>query len=246
MALRAFRTAQVVALSIAWLVSGPIASGAADLRDVLTEYTVTSWAQKDGLPPGAIWSTAQDEDGYLWIATDAGLFRFDGVRFIQWSPPGSTSLPHLPVRVVHVSRDGSIWAGYGESGGISRILRGTVRTYGEQDGLPSGAVSAIVEDSRGSLWAGSSQGFFSWTGERWEKLQGHGLPDAAVFGAYLNTRDDLTIGTAAGLFRRAAGSDQFTQVEAQYRRHSAFSQRGHAGPAVRRRWHPRCERGGCV
>src|SRR5262245_46022037 len=71
---------------LALLVLGTTLTEAADLRDVLTEYTVTSWAQKDGLPPGAIWSTAQDEDGYLWIATDAGLYRFDGARFIQWAP----------------------------------------------------------------------------------------------------------------------------------------------------------------
>src|SRR5262245_4872142 len=189
------KTTQAIALSLAFLFWGRTNPEAADLRDVLTEYTVTSWAQKDGLPPGAIWSTAQDEDGYLWIATDAGLYRFDGARFFQWNPPGEQHLPRPSLRVVHVSRDGSIWAGHGEPGGISRILHGQLRTYGEPEGLPRGAISAIVEDSQGRMWAGSSQGLFARTGERWEQVRDQGVPDAAVFGAYLNAHDDLTIGT---------------------------------------------------
>ena len=213
---RVRRTVAAAAVWLALLVAGRTETAAADLRDVLTEYTVTSWAQKDGLPPGAIWSTAQDEDGYLWIATDAGLYRFDGARFVQWAPSASPGLPHVSVRVVHVAGDGSIWAGHGEPGGISQISRGHVRAYGERDGLPQGAITVILENSRGEMWAGSSQGLFAKVDDRWEKVRAPGIPDAPVFGAYLNPRDDLTIGTGAGIFRRDAGSKTFTRVDLEY------------------------------
>ena len=117
---RAAGRALAISFLVSWLIGFAAAVDAADLRDVLTDYTVTSWNRKDGLPPGSIWSTAQDADGYLWIATDAGLYRFDGVRFVQWAPLTPSEMPHLSVRTVHVSRDGAVWVGYGDLGGITR------------------------------------------------------------------------------------------------------------------------------
>jgi ligand-binding sensor domain-containing protein len=53
----------------------------ADSDKPLTEYTHTVWTHKEGLPSAFIYSLAQTEDGYLWLATTDGLVRFDGVRF---------------------------------------------------------------------------------------------------------------------------------------------------------------------
>jgi ligand-binding sensor domain-containing protein len=58
---------------------------ATDLHNVLTDYVITSWNNKEGLPPGVVWALAQDADGYLWVGNDAGLFRFDGERFVSWN-----------------------------------------------------------------------------------------------------------------------------------------------------------------
>jgi len=62
-------------------------AGATDLHNVLTDYVITSWNNKEGLPPGVVWALAQDADGYLWVGNDAGLFRFDGERFVAWNAP---------------------------------------------------------------------------------------------------------------------------------------------------------------
>src|SRR5215468_6533262 len=56
---------------------------AVDLRNVLTDYTLTSFSRKDGLA-GPVWAIAQDGDGFLWLGSDEGLIRFDGVRFLNW------------------------------------------------------------------------------------------------------------------------------------------------------------------
>ena len=90
---------------------------ATDLHNVLSDYSVTSWSKKDGLPSGTIWALAQDADGYLWIGADFGLIRFDGVRFVAWEALGHSRLPQLSVQVLAVSKDGSLWAGYGGRGG---------------------------------------------------------------------------------------------------------------------------------
>lgn len=203
-------------LVLCLLGGAPGTATGADLKDVLAEYTVTSWTQKDGLPPSGIWSIAQDKDRYLWIGTDAGLFRFDGVRFVAWAPLGSIAWPHASVRAVHVSHDGSLWVGYGESGGISRIHGEQARSFGEREGLSPGTILFISEDGQGLTLAGNAQGLFGFVGERWEKLSGHkGLPEGAVYEAYADHHGNLFVGTATGIFRRAAGSDHFASVASE-------------------------------
>ena len=92
--MRAMRLCRIaVAVVVALWLAGPSPAGATDLRAVLTDYTVTSWGEKDGFPLGNTWAIAQDEHGYLWLGTDAGLFRFDGVRFLPWTPPTRHAAP---------------------------------------------------------------------------------------------------------------------------------------------------------
>jgi hypothetical protein len=51
------------------------------------------WRIQDGYLPGPPEDIAQTTDGYLWIGTDAGLLRFDGVRFVPWVSPNGEQLP---------------------------------------------------------------------------------------------------------------------------------------------------------
>jgi ligand-binding sensor domain-containing protein len=43
------------------------------------------------IPGSSVNAVGQDGDGYLWLATNNGLFRLDGVRFTQWNPPDGSS-----------------------------------------------------------------------------------------------------------------------------------------------------------
>src|SRR5262245_20525700 len=65
-------------------VAAAVPASAVDLRDVLADYTLTSWSRKDGLA-GPVWAFAQDADGFLWLGNDDGLVRFDGVSFVAWN-----------------------------------------------------------------------------------------------------------------------------------------------------------------
>ena len=53
----------------------------------VSQYGHTAWRVRDGVLKAAPHSVAQTPDGYLWLATDLGLFRFDGVRATPWSAP---------------------------------------------------------------------------------------------------------------------------------------------------------------
>src|SRR6266550_3808073 len=69
---------------------GAAASGL-DRDRVLTELHHTGWRAKDGAP-SQITALAQTADGYLWIGSSVGLFRFDGVQFERYRPPRGVSL----------------------------------------------------------------------------------------------------------------------------------------------------------
>ncbi len=59
----------------------------------VSQYAHTSWKIRDGFFKGQITSIAQTPDGYLWLGTEFGLLRFDGVRTIPWQPPTDQQLP---------------------------------------------------------------------------------------------------------------------------------------------------------
>ena len=73
----------------------------------INQYAHTSWTARDGAVLGLVFAMAQTPDGYLWIAGSSGLFRFDGLRFERWQPPGGKSLPSGAYSLL-VSRDGTL------------------------------------------------------------------------------------------------------------------------------------------
>ncbi len=84
-----------VAIVFALLAVSP--ARALDVQRQLTDYSATSWTEWNGTPLGAIYTVAQDRDGYLWVGGPSGLLRFDGVRFADVSALGLSPLPEAPV-----------------------------------------------------------------------------------------------------------------------------------------------------
>ena len=59
----------------------------------INQYAHTAWKVREGFSKGIIFSIAQTPDGYLWLGTEFGLLRFDGVRSVPWQPPAGQHLP---------------------------------------------------------------------------------------------------------------------------------------------------------
>ena len=208
------RTHAAAALLLLVLVSPAAAPlRAVDLDHVLADYALTSWTTKDGLT-GPVWGIAQGSDDYLWLGTDEGLLRFDGVRFVPWPAIGRLPLPAAPVRALYGSRDGSLWVGYSQAVGISRVRDGLVTTYGEAEGVPPSSVTALVEDRAGTLWAATSAGLLRLDGERWELLdERRGVPPGPVFSLFVDEEGTLLAGAAAAILRKIEGADRFDRLD---------------------------------
>jgi ligand-binding sensor domain-containing protein len=130
------------------LTSPPCAFALNPSLDV-SQYAHTPWRVRDGFAKGAVNSIAQTPDGYLWLGTDFGLARFDGVRSVPWSPPDGQQLPSSNIRTLLVTRDGRLWIG--TLTGLASWKDGKLTHYSELD---SQAISSLLEDSRDIVWAG--------------------------------------------------------------------------------------------
>src|SRR5712692_9004416 len=71
----------------------------------ISQYGHTAWRVRDGSLGGNTRAIAQTADGYLWMGTETGLLRFDGVRAVPWQPPGE-HLPSNHVTSLMVAHDG--------------------------------------------------------------------------------------------------------------------------------------------
>ena len=56
---------------------------ALDPQKSIAQYGQNVWLRKNGLPANAVNVVLQTHDGYIWLGTSAGLFRFDGVNFTK-------------------------------------------------------------------------------------------------------------------------------------------------------------------
>ena len=141
---------------------------ALDPNQPLAQLYHTSWSEKDGLN-GAVAALAQTRDGYLWVGTADGLYRFDGLRFERYKPDMG-SIPPGTVRSLTAVADGGLWIGY-QLGGVTHLKDGIATNYSESDGLPISQVRSIVQDQDGAIWAAVIGGFARLEGKRWHVVR---------------------------------------------------------------------------
>jgi signal transduction histidine kinase/ligand-binding sensor domain-containing protein len=166
------------------------------------DFIHTKWSGSE-TPFSFVSSLAQTKDGYLWLATTEGLFRFDGVRFTRFEPLSKTRIRNLLA-----TRDGSLWAVF-NSGRVSRLLAGQITTYALEE-LPQ--TNALAEDLDGSLVAATARGGLSrFRDGRWREIA-KGLHHSAQYSRYVwFDRDSaLWLVTENRLLRLPQGQDHFT------------------------------------
>jgi len=93
----------------------------------VSQYVHTAWKIRDGFAEGAILAIAQTLDGYLWLGTQFGLLRFDGVRAVPLSASAAQHLPSTNISSLLVARDGTLWIGTQK--GLATWKDGTLLPY---------------------------------------------------------------------------------------------------------------------
>jgi signal transduction histidine kinase/ligand-binding sensor domain-containing protein len=121
---------------------------ALDPTSRISQYGHTVWRVQDGYFGGAApVSITQTTDGYIWVGTLAGIYRFDGVRFVRWNSPSGEELPSSSVLDLVGGRDGSLWIG--TMGGLAHLVKDRLTVYQKNEGRRAWNV---IEDREGKIW----------------------------------------------------------------------------------------------
>jgi ligand-binding sensor domain-containing protein len=105
------------------------------------------WAPADGVP-SSISALAQTRDGFIWVGSITGLYRFDGIRFERLPDVRGNGLSESIITLV-AAPDGGLWIGH-ESGGISYIHDGQRQVVPAHH--PDDVVHQLLRAPDGSLW----------------------------------------------------------------------------------------------
>src|SRR6185369_11999983 len=101
----------VAFLNVAVRAAAPQRTGSVPGRGTGTEYFATTYGLEAGLPHPTVTTTLQTADGYLWIGTQGGLARFDGVRFVRYQPSNTPALTSGIIHCLFENTAHELWAG---------------------------------------------------------------------------------------------------------------------------------------
>ncbi|MCP4216259.1 MAG: helix-turn-helix domain-containing protein [bacterium] len=157
---------------------------------------------RDGLPQDTVYDIAQDKDGYIWIGTDVGLVRYDGINYIYYTRSNTKELLNNSITALLAARDGTIWIGtFG--GGITLYKEKSFYSYSSKNGLPNDFICIIVQDAAGFIWLGTNGGgLIRYKNEQFDVFTtADGLSSNIIHSLADDHKGNLWVGTKSGLNR---------------------------------------------
>src|SRR5215472_1153586 len=200
----------LLGLNLSWLSSAVWARGASNR---INEYVHNSWRTEDGLPQNSVLAILQTRDGYLWMGTQEGVVRFNGVQFTVFDKSNTRAIKHNDVRALLQDRQGNLWIG-GFGGGLIQYRDGVFRSYLREDGLSDNTVPALLQDRSGNLWVGTDNGLDQFQNGMFIRFgKEQGLSDVIINALTEDGDGNLWIGTDNGLNRVAHADFHNPKIE---------------------------------
>jgi len=170
----------------------------------------TSWTGRDGAP-GDVSALAQTTDGYLWLGTPLGLYRFDGLQFASYPVTElDAKLPSTDIYALAADAEGGLWIGF-RIGGISYLsLDGRITNYNLQNGRGPNSAQKIVIRQDHSVWALADHKVMVLRNERWKDFGAqHALPDDQLLSLFFDSAGNLWTSARKMLFVLRPGHIRF-------------------------------------
>lgn len=203
-----WQASQVLVIILLLSIEIPSRVLALDPNRAVTQYVHDIWQSREGLPQNSVNAIAQTADGYIWLGTQEGLARFDGVQFTVYNTDNTAAFRHNYISSLLADPDGSLWIGT-QGGGLVHHQSGVFTTYTTDEGLHSNLVLSLWKDPAGRLWIGADDrglccyhnGIFSvWNAS-------NGLYDNRVMAIRTDRHGKLWIGNGSGLCRITLSED---------------------------------------
>lgn len=167
-----------------------------------SQYVHELWTEAGDLPLSTVTGIVQNGDGYLWLGTQEGLFRFDGVRFEAFSPSNTPAMRRKSIAHLIADREGTLWLAI-HGGGVLRRKAGEWTAYGPDSGLASESAESLLATRDGRVWVGTGRGVSMFVRGRFERRAAFGDANA---GPLVEDRNGtLWFGSRQGLYRLRDG-----------------------------------------
>lgn len=188
-------------------------AAAFDSNRTIAQFAHTAWGPKDGAP-SVVTALAQTTDGYLWLGSPDGLYRFDGVSFERYEPQLGTPLPNQPISALLAIPNGDLWIGFG-TGEISLLRNGKATNYSTREGaLKSAWVYGFAQDREGKIWAATIRGLERLEDNRWEKVgEDWNFPANGATSIFLDHQGTLWVSTVDELVFLSDGAKKFQRPD---------------------------------
>lgn len=174
-----------------------------------TQYSQAVWRTSEGLPDNFVQALLQTRDGYLWLGTNEGLVRFDGMQFTVFDTRNTPALKNNAVVTLCEDRTGTLWIGT-SGGGIALYHGGRfTASFHTSNGLPNNYIRSIYEDRNGVIWiTAHAGGLVRYEGGRFRVITTKdGLPSDSLRTVYHDSHGALWIGTDEdGICRMHSGT----------------------------------------
>jgi signal transduction histidine kinase/ligand-binding sensor domain-containing protein len=119
--------------------------------EVAREFDQRAWGTREGLPDDRVFAIHQTRDGFLWVATQQGLARFDGLTFTRFDRLNSPALVNDDCRGLAEDTGGNLWVGTAK--GLFRVAGNQLVPHGRGDTAILAYDRGIGRSQRGGLWA---------------------------------------------------------------------------------------------
>ncbi len=178
----------------------------------VTQYTLTTWQAKNGLPQETITAVAQTTDGAIWIGAPSGLIRFDGTRFRKLSFPDNTTPGDHYVTGLLADNKNGLWTSTRNA--LFYIQNNTFRRWGTEIGLPAGGALGLARLNDGTLALATERGVirFDPTAEKINILNVPGTNASSTLTVARGRGARVWAGTMRGLMQLKVASAKYSVI----------------------------------
>jgi len=171
---------------------------ALDRNSPLHHFGRRVWQTDEGLPQNTVNDILQTKDGYLWIATDGGLARFDGIQFKVFNRRNTPQLHSNAINSLYQDSHGTLWISTADGLTSYDGNRWSILTV--QNALPSNNIFSVYADHHDALWILTANGVAK---DKRGRISTITAKDGLAGGAIIAVRDDargnIWIATEGGL-----------------------------------------------
>ena len=166
----------------------------------LKEYAHQTWQTDNGLPENTVHSILQTRDGHLWLGTEGGLVRFDGIDFVTFNTDNTPALKSNTIYDLFEDSSGALWISTAD--GLLRYQSDGLVRFSQESGLQGNVVWCTYQDRRGTLWAVTSDGISAFRDGKFQRISDSGSIDVLTRSALAEDAEgSLWIATGSGVLR---------------------------------------------